>query len=53
MGCFSVETLMEGKRGLMVGCVNHEMVSVPLRDSWEKKKTVNPELLATLEMMNS
>lgn len=53
MGCYAVETILEGKRGLMVGCVGHHMVSVPLRDSWEKKKTVKPEFLATLEMMNS
>jgi len=53
MGRKAVETLIEGRKGLMVGCVNHEMVTVPLRNSWERKKTINPELIETLDMMNS
>ncbi|HPI97872.1 MAG TPA: 6-phosphofructokinase, partial [Synergistales bacterium] len=53
MGVKAVNMLLEGSYGFMVGCRGHEMVSIPLRDSWEKKKMIRPEYLRILEIMNS
>ena len=36
---------MDGKSDLMVGIHNDCMVEVPLPDTWENKKELNPELL--------
>ncbi len=45
MGAYAVECLIEGRYGVMTGLANGRMTAVLLPYTWEKKKTLNPELL--------
>lgn len=53
MGAYAVEALLEGKEGVMVGCVDHHMVINPLQLAWEEKKRLDPQLLDLMRIMNS
>ena len=53
MGVHAVDLILEGRSGMMVGCRGQKMVSLPLKDSWERKKMIHPEYLRILEIMNS
>ena len=52
MGAFAVDCLASGASGVMTGLQNGKMTPVALPDSWEKKKTLNPELLALVEELS-
>ena len=52
MGAYAVHCLMEGKSDVMAGIHNDMMVSVPLVDTWEKKKPLNPELLSLVHELS-
>ena len=45
MGAYAVNCLIEGRYGVMTGLANGRMTAVSLPYTWEKKKTLNPELL--------
>jgi 6-phosphofructokinase 1 len=40
----AVQALREGQKGEMVGIVGGKIVYTPIRDTWEKKKELNPYL---------
>lgn len=51
LGVAAVEALMNGKGGRMVGEIDNQIAYTPLRDTWEKKKTLragSTELLRVL-----
>lgn len=45
MGAYAVNCLIEGRYGVMTGISNGRMVTLLLPYTWEKKKTLNPEML--------
>lgn len=45
LGVAAVRALVAGKSGYMVGEMNWRVAYTPLRDTWEKKKELNVELL--------
>jgi len=52
MGSFAVESLLEGKTGVMVGSVCGNMALCPLEDAWKAAKELNPELLALVDKLS-
>jgi 6-phosphofructokinase 1 len=44
LGSAAVKALLNGKSGCMVGEINNEISYTPLRDTWEKKKTLSKRL---------
>jgi 6-phosphofructokinase 1 len=44
LGAAAVQALIEGKKGEMVGMTGGNITYTPLRDTWEKKKELNPRL---------
>lgn len=52
MGAFAVESLLDGKSGVMVGSVCGNMTLCPLEDAWKSPKHLNPELLSLVEKLS-
>jgi 6-phosphofructokinase 1 len=52
MGAFAVESMLEGKTGSMVGCLNNAMELRPLERAWKERKLLNPELLELVEKLS-
>ena len=52
MGAYAVDCLLGGKHGVMAGLVSGHMAPVPLPDTWETKKRLNPELLELVEELS-
>ena len=52
MGSAAVESLLAGKKNVMIGIQNGEMVEVPFRDAIEKKKNLNPNLLRLVNILS-
>lgn len=52
MGAFAVESMLEGKTGGMVGCLNNAMELRPLERAWKERKLLNPELLELVEKLS-
>ncbi len=52
MGSFAVESLLQGKTGVMVGTVCGAMSLCPLEDAWKAAKELNPELLALVDKLS-
>jgi 6-phosphofructokinase 1 len=52
MGACAVETLLEGKSGVMVCCQNGHMVTRPLPVAWEEEKILSDEVLSLMEMLS-
>lgn len=48
LGVAAVRALIDGKGGCMVGEVNREIAYTPLKDTWEKKKSLHTGLTALL-----
>jgi 6-phosphofructokinase 1 len=44
LGCYAVDTLLEGHSGTMVGIQGNKLVHLPLDDILAKKKTVDMEI---------
>jgi 6-phosphofructokinase 1 len=44
LGSAAVKALLSGKNGYMVGEMNNEIIYTPLRDTWEKKKSLSARL---------
>jgi len=53
MGNASVKALIEGKKGIMVGYVNRQIVHVPFEKTIKHHKTVNKALLEIVDILNS
>lgn len=53
MGAHAIDVLIEGRGGVMVGCIDHKMVVNPLQFAWEQKKRLNPDLLDLMRIMNA
>jgi hypothetical protein len=47
-----VESLCDGEKGIMVGCVNGAMCTVPLEKTWAERKPLPPELLELVETLS-
>ena len=52
MGAFAVESLLDGKKGMMVGTVAHQMSLCSLSDSWQVNKILSPEKLELVEKLS-
>ena len=52
MGAFAVESMLDGKTGSMVGCLNNAMELRPLERAWKERKLLNPELLELVEKLS-
>ena len=44
LGATAVQALVDGVNNKMVGIVGNNITYTPLRDTWEKKKELNPHL---------
>jgi 6-phosphofructokinase 1 len=44
LGAMAVQALRDGQKGKMVGITGGKITYTPLRDTWEKKKELNPNL---------
>jgi 6-phosphofructokinase 1 len=51
LGTTAVQALAEGIKGKMVGMIGGNMTYTPLRDSWEKKKELNPRLRQLIQLL--
>jgi 6-phosphofructokinase len=51
LGRDAVMALMEGKSGAMIGRVDHTNVLTPMRETFEKKKQVDLELVRLLGIL--
>jgi 6-phosphofructokinase 1 len=51
LGTTAVKALAEGIKGKMVGMIGDNMTYTPLRDSWEKKKELNPRLRQLIQLL--
>jgi 6-phosphofructokinase 1 len=51
LGTAAVRALAEGKKGKMVGFVGGHLTYTPLRDTWEKKKELNPFLRQLIQLL--
>ncbi len=45
LGAYAVEAAIDGKSDIMVGECNHQLVDVPLTETWEKQKALDPYLV--------
>ncbi len=52
LGAASVEKLIEGRTGIMVGEINWEVSEILLKDAWEKHKTIRPRLLELARILS-
>jgi 6-phosphofructokinase 1 len=52
LGTAAVEALVNGVRGQMVGLVGGKLVYTPLRETWEKRKDLNPRLEQLVNLLS-
>ncbi|WJG10994.1 ATP-dependent 6-phosphofructokinase [Aliiglaciecola sp. LCG003] len=45
LGAYAVECALEGKRDIMVGEQNQQLLCLPIADSWQKRKELDPYLV--------
>ncbi|GGD53265.1 6-phosphofructokinase [Lacimicrobium alkaliphilum] len=45
LGAYAVEAMIAGKSGIMIGERNQQLVEVPLQQSWNKSKLLDPYLV--------
>ncbi len=45
LGAYAVECAIAGKSGIMVGEQNQQLVEVPLPDTWNNQKPLDPYLV--------
>jgi 6-phosphofructokinase 1 len=44
LGVAAVEALLEGMSGVMVGEVNGKVAYTPFAETWQKRKSIDPEV---------
>ena len=52
LGVAAVDALIAGQSGVMLGMQNQELVQVPLRETWEKRKAVDMAAYACLRVLS-
>ena len=52
LGSFAVESLIEGKNGVMVGSIDGNIVASPLSHAWEQRRSLNSEMLSLLDILS-
>lgn len=52
LGAASVETLLEGKRGMMVGRVKGEIVASPLETAWLTRRPLDADMLRLVDALS-
>ncbi|QXD16690.1 6-phosphofructokinase [Rhodocaloribacter litoris] len=52
LGAAAVEALVEGHTNVMVGIINNEIKLTPTRNVWQRKKTINYELLKLTDLLS-
>lgn len=52
LGAASVETLLEGKRGMMVGRVKGEIVASPLETAWLTRRPLDADMLRLVDTLS-
>jgi 6-phosphofructokinase 1 len=52
LGAAAVQALVDGRSGYMVGEINREIAYTPLKDTWEKKKTLHAGLTDILKILS-
>jgi len=52
LGAYAAESLLIGKSGFMVGCINNRMVLSPLERAWTEQKSISPELIGLVEKLS-
>jgi len=45
LAAYAIDTINEGKTGVMVGEIQNELITTPLEETWMKKKPLDPYLL--------
>jgi 6-phosphofructokinase 1 len=53
LGYYAVHGILAGKTDVMAGLINNKAVFTPLKESWENKKELDPELLKIYHIMSS
>ncbi len=53
LGYYAVHGILKNKTDMMVGMINKKVKYTPLKDSWENKKQLDPELLKIYHIMSS
>ena len=51
LGAAAVDALVKGKAGYMVGELKGEIAFTPLRETWEKKKELDSNLLRLVKVL--
>ncbi len=52
LGAAAVEKLVEEKSGIMVGEINWEISEIPLKDAWERHKTIRHRLIELARILS-
>ena len=52
LGAAAVELLAKGEKGMMVGRINGNIVSSPIRAAWESKRELDPDMLRLVETLS-
>lgn len=52
LGAAAVELLAKGERGMMVGRINGNIVSSPIRAAWESKRELDSDMLRLVETLS-
>lgn len=52
LGIGAVDGLIAGKKDVMVGIINHDLVYTAMQDSITKQKPISPELVRVVEILN-
>ena len=52
LGMGAVDGLLEGKKDVMVGIINHDLIYTPLQDAITMQKPISPELIRVVEVLN-
>jgi 6-phosphofructokinase 1 len=53
LGAFSIECLLSGRHGCMVGEVNGKLIMTPFVETWTKKKPIDQWMLGLLDELSS
>jgi 6-phosphofructokinase 1 len=51
LGATAVQALVDGIKGKMVGIISGNITYTPLRDTWEKKKELNPRIRQLVQVL--
>jgi 6-phosphofructokinase 1 len=53
LGAYAIDTISEGKTGVMVGEIKGELVTTPFEKTWEMKKPLDPYLLKLIAVLET